>query len=204
MWKDLSNQWQTVFEEAWRAFGCGSTPVGAAIFDDKGKLILSDRNRSRETGTINREISHAEANAMRRLDTDHVDSGTSVLYTSMEPCPMCMGTILMGHIKTVHFAAFDGYCGMVHLTYQDPYYISKNVTCIHEGGDCELFQLTIQGYHELRYVEQGASVKVLNKFYETNNRAVENAKKLYAKKLLDDLSQNNATCREVFDMILDM
>ena len=88
---------------------------------------------------------------------------------------MCMGMILMGHIKTVHFAAFDDYCGMVHLTKQDPYYIGKKVTCIHEGGEGELFQLTIQSYYELRHLERGASGKVLSRFYETNNKAVENA-----------------------------
>ena len=83
MWKDLSSGWQAVFEEAWRAFGFGSTPIGAAIFDKEGKLILSDRNRSREADTVNREISHAEANALRRLDTDRVNSRELVLYTSM-------------------------------------------------------------------------------------------------------------------------
>ncbi len=89
---------------------------------------------------------------------------------------MCMGMILMGHIKTVHFAAFDDYCGMVHLTKQDPYYIGKKVTCIHEGGEGELFQLTIQSYYELRHLERGASGKVLSRFYETHNKAFENAK----------------------------
>ena len=204
MWRDLSYQWQTVFEEAWKAFGFGSTPIGAAIFDKEGQLILSDRNRSHEADTINKEISHAEANVLRRLNTDKTDSRSVVLYTSMEPCPMCMGMILMGHIKSVRFAAFDDYCGMVHLTKQDPYYIGKKVTCIHEGGEGELFQLTIQSYYELRHLERGASGKVLSRFYETNSKAVENAQKLYSGKILDTLSQNGAPCGEVFDIIMDI
>ena len=204
MWRDLSYQWQTVFEEAWKAFGFGSTPIGAAIFDKEDQLILSDRNRSHEADTINKEISHAEANALRRMNTDKTDSRSAVLFTSMEPCPMCMGMILMGHIKTVRYAAFDDYCGMVHLTKQDPYYIGKKVTCIHEGGEGELFQLTIQSYYELRHLERGASGKVLSRFYETNSTAVENAKKLYSGKILDTLSQNGAPCGEAFDIIMDM
>ncbi len=204
MWKDLSSGWQAVFEEAWRAFGFGSTPIGAAIFDKEGKLILSDRNRSREADTVNREISHAEANALRRLDTDRVDSRELVLYTSMEPCPMCMGMILMGHIKTIHFAAYDSYCGMVHLTKQEPYYIGKNIACTHEGGEGELFQLTIQSYYELRHIERGCSDKVLSMFGKTSSKAVENAKKLYSSKTLDRLSENGAACGEVFDLIINM
>ena len=54
MWSDLSAQWKTVFDEAWRAFCFGSTPIGAALFDKSGKLILSDRNRSREADEIQR------------------------------------------------------------------------------------------------------------------------------------------------------
>ena len=53
-------------------------------------------------------------------------------------------------------------------------------------------------------MERGVSGKVLSRFYETNNKAVENAKKLYAGKTLDTLSQNGALCGEVFDIIMDM
>ncbi|MBO6140364.1 MAG: nucleoside deaminase [Ruminococcus sp.] len=204
MWSDLSVQWKTVFDEAWRAFCFGSTPIGAALFDKSGRLILSDRNRSREADTVNREISHAEANALRRLDTDRFNSRDAVLYTSMEPCPMCMGMILMGHIKEVRFAAYDSYCGMVHLTKTEPYYIGKNINCIYVGSDAELFQLTIQSYYELRHIERGASGKVLSKFFVTNSKAVDIAKQLYKDKTLDRLSQNDVPCAEVYDLIMNM
>ena len=117
---------------------------------------------------------------------------------------MCMGMILMGHIKDVRFAAYDNYCGMVHLTSVDPYYIGKNVKCSHEGEDMELFQLTIQSYYELRHIEQGCSDKVINNFYETNHRAVENAKTLYKTKALDRLAEKNAPCSEAYDLIMTM
>lgn len=204
MWKDLSSQWQVVFEQAWKAFGYGSTPIGAALFDKEGRLVISDRNRSREESTINREISHAEANALRSLDTDRFNSYELSLFTSMEPCPMCMGMILMGHIKDVHFAAFDAYCGMVHLTQTEPYYIGKNVTCTHEGGDMQLFQLTIQSYYELRHLERGCSDKVIRRFEATDPAAVNIAKALYKDKALDALAGNNAPCGEVYDMIMNM
>ena len=47
MWKDLSSQWQVVFEQAWKAFGYGSTPIGAALFDKEGRLVISDRTKAK-------------------------------------------------------------------------------------------------------------------------------------------------------------
>ena len=202
MWEENSRQWQIVFEEAWEAFRQGSTPIGAALFDRNGNLILSDRNRSRETDTINREISHAEANALRRLNTDRYNSREIVLYTSMEPCPMCMGMILMGHVREIYYAAADSYCGMVHLTDTDSYYKGKNLKCVYEGGEKELFQLCIQSYYELRYLDKGASDKVIKQFTETSNMAVNTAKKLYDEKILDRLVKHEAPCNEVYDMIM--
>ena len=202
MWKDNPKQWQIVFEEAWQAFRRGSTPIGAALFDRDGELILSDRNRSREADTVNREISHAEVNALRRLDTDRFNSGEMVLYTSMEPCPMCMGMIIMGHVREIHYAASDSYCGMVHLTDTDQFYKRKNLKCLHEGGAKELFQLCIQSYYELRYLEKGASDKVIRRFAETSDRAVNTAKKLYEQKILDRLVKDEVPCKEVYEMIM--
>lgn len=204
MWNDISYEWQVTFQEAWKAFCFGSTPIGAALFDKSGNLILSDRNRSREEGTINREISHAESNVLRQLDTTLYNSREIILYTSMEPCPMCMGTILMGHIKDVHFAAYDAYCGMIHLTESEPYYTGKNVKCSYKGGECELFQLTVQSYYELRHLEKGASDKVIKQFEKTNSKAVENARVLYEHKTLDKLAQADTLCHEVYDFIVNM
>ena len=202
MWNDNPKQWKIVFEEAWKAFCCGSIPIGAALFDNNGDLIISDRNRSCEAGTVNREISHAEANVLRRLDTDRYNSRETVLYTSMEPCPMCMGMILMGHISEVHYAAADSYCGMVHLTETDAYYKGKHMKCVREGGEKELFQLTIQSYNELRFIDNGASDAVVRLFAETNPMAVETAKKLYEDKMLDRLVKEGASCSDVYDQIM--
>ena len=41
MWKELSFEWQTVLSEAWEAFCAGSTPIGAALYNKEGELILS-------------------------------------------------------------------------------------------------------------------------------------------------------------------
>ena len=127
MWKDLSYEWKTAFEEGWIAFKNGSTPIGAALFDENGTLILKNRNRANEKGTINKRISHAEANILRELDITAYNLNELTLYSTMEPCPMCMGTCVMAGIRKLRFAARDPYCGFTYLKDKEPYFMTKNL-----------------------------------------------------------------------------
>ena len=84
MWNEISEPWKTAFEEAWTAFRNGCTPIGSALYSPDGTLMLRDHNRGAEEGTLNRRASHAEANILRRVDTDVTpDLHLCVLYTTM-------------------------------------------------------------------------------------------------------------------------
>lgn len=202
MWNEVSDIWKNAFKEAWISFMSGSIPIGAVLCDLDGKIILSEHNRNNEPQTINKRIAHAEANILRVLDTSVYDTKTLTLYSTMEPCPMCMGTILMSNIKKIHYAAADTYCGMTHLVGNDPYYSSKNVACIYEGGELEQFQITIQAYYELRHMEQGADGHVFEKFMEHCPIAAVTAKKIFETKLLDKFAEAKKDIGEVFDKII--
>ena len=204
MWKDISAPWRAAFEEAWEAFCSGSVPIGAALCDSNGTLLMHDRNRSNEKTTVNRRISHAEANLLKRLDTSIGDLYSLTLYTTMEPCPMCMGTAVMAGIRHLRAASRDPYCGMVHLADTEPYYSEKHLDYTFEGGELEIVQLTIQSYRELKYVESGASPKVLEKFEAYLPQAVTISRKLYTDKMLDELAETGTAASEVFDLILSM
>lgn len=204
MWQDLQYEWQVTFEEAWTAFCNGSTPIGGALFDDKGQLVIRDRNRAAENGTINRKISHGEANILRKLNTDErPDYKTMKLYTTMEPCPMCMGTIVMAGIRDVSYASRDTYCGAVHMLKVDAYMNSKNTKCTYVGGMLEMFQITMQSYYEMRYVDLGRSGKVLEDFKNSNPKAVAIAEVLYKDKLLDKWN-GEKTAGKVFNAVCAM
>lgn len=202
MWKDLSREWQTAFEEAWLAFGIGSIPIGAAIFDENGVLLVREHNRSNEPETLNKNISHAEANAIRLIDTSACNVREVTLYTTMEPCPMCMGTAVMSNIKRLRYAARDPYCGCVHIKDTEPYISGKGLDYTTAGGEPELVQLTIQSYHELRCIERGCGDGVLRQFAELSPRAVDIARTLYADRRLDSYAAQGRPFADVYDEIL--
>lgn len=77
-------------------------PFGAAIVK-AGKIIASAHNTVVESKDA---TAHAEVNAIRKasqiLNTH--DLSECVLYTSAEPCPMCLSAIIWANIKEVYFA----------------------------------------------------------------------------------------------------
>ena len=77
-------------------------PFGATIVKED-KIISSAHNTVMQT---NDPTAHAEINAIRsacqKLKTN--DLSNCILYTSTEPCPMCLSAIIWTNIKEVYFA----------------------------------------------------------------------------------------------------
>ena len=201
MWNDLTPEWKIVFEEAWSAFRNGSYPIGAAIFDEQGNLLVREHNRGAEADSVNRYVAHAEAGALRRLDTSAYNPKSVVLYTTMEPCPMCMGTAVMSNIKHLRYAAKDPYCGCVHWKEEDPYVMGQELDYELEAGEKEFVQFVIQSYFELKGIDRGVSDKVLRAFESYNSKAVEVAKTFYSDKRLDAYSDESIGFPVVYDEI---
>jgi tRNA(Arg) A34 adenosine deaminase TadA len=79
----------------------GGGPFGAVIVKD-GQIVAGGSNRV----TIDVDpTAHAEVNtireACRRLQT--FDLSGCVIYTSCEPCPMCLGAIYWAHIDRIYY-----------------------------------------------------------------------------------------------------
>ncbi len=201
MWKDLSEEWKQAFEQAWVAFRHGSIPIGAIITDEMGNVLIAGRNETCEASYPNRRIAHAEMYCMRNLDIEKYPNFREYhLYTTMEPCPMCIGTIVMGGIRKVHVAARDRYCGALHYIDEEPYIQSKGMTIVLEEGELEAVQLVQQGYHELRRFN-GEISKVLKDFQMDAPKAIKLAQRLYEERYLDKCLENNAPYCEVYDTI---
>ncbi len=81
----------------------GQSPFGAIIVKE-GKVVASAHNRVWKTCD---PTAHAEVNAIReaakKLDT--IDLSGTVMYTTCEPCPMCLSAIHWAKIDVVYFGA---------------------------------------------------------------------------------------------------
>ncbi|MBR1838276.1 MAG: nucleoside deaminase [Bacteroidaceae bacterium] len=81
----------------------GGGPFGAVVVKD-GKVIAG---RSNSVTLDNDCTAHAEVNAIREacrvLGT--FDLSGCDIYTSCEPCPMCLGAIYWAHISRIFYAA---------------------------------------------------------------------------------------------------
>ncbi len=80
---------------------CGGGPFGAVIAKD-GEIIAEATN----TVTIDNDpTAHAEVNcirkAARQLNTYNLEG--CEIYTSCEPCPMCLGSIYWAHLDRIYY-----------------------------------------------------------------------------------------------------
>ena len=130
MWETLSPPWQAALEMAWEAYCAGTVPIGAVVADADGNIVSRGRNRIMEKSApkgqvCNNELAHAEINALLSLKLSTEECRKSALYTTMEPCPLCMGALYMSNVKTVHFAARDPWAGSTNLLGTTPYLSRK-------------------------------------------------------------------------------
>ena len=77
-------------------------PFGAVIIDKEGNIISNGNNQVIKN---NDPTAHAEIVAIReaceKLNT--YDLSDYILYTSCEPCPMCLSAIIWANIKEVYY-----------------------------------------------------------------------------------------------------
>ena len=204
MWCDLTKEWQRAFEEAWISFKGGSIPIGAIITDQDGNVLMTGRNESGEGRYPNHRVAHAEASCVRNLDIEKYPNLSEYhLYTTMEPCPMCMGTLVMGGIRKVHVAAKDRYCGALHYVEDDPYIKGKGMQIYLEEGEMEAVQLTQQTYHGLCN-DNGQLNKVTKAFQQDCPKATLLAQKLYEERYLHKCLENNMPYSQVYDRLCEM
>ena len=114
-WAALEEPWRRCFELAWEAYGSGTVPVGAVLVDGSGNPVAEGRNRVYEAEAAAPQIArsllaHAEVNALVGLDPERRYED-HVLYTSLEPCVLCVGATVMATVGRIRYAGADPYGG---------------------------------------------------------------------------------------------
>ena len=90
------------------------------IVDRDGRIVAKGRNQIFDhrsdhplAGTT---VAHAEMTALSQLkEKEHPEIRTYTLYTTLEPCPMCFGTMVMMNVRNLQYAGRDGFAGATAL-----------------------------------------------------------------------------------------
>lgn len=98
--------------EALKGFAEGEVPIGAVAMKD-GQIVARGHNRRNALSDI---TAHAEMVCLRNLSSKGLDFDLSdiTIYSTLEPCAMCTGTMIHYKIKRVVFGEIDiiaGACG---------------------------------------------------------------------------------------------
>jgi len=90
--------------EAQSAFSRGEVPVGAVLVTADG-AVFCDSNRTREMGKPWAHAEHLVIDQACNASGDWRLSGAS-LFTTLEPCVMCAGLVLLTRIALVVYGAW--------------------------------------------------------------------------------------------------
>lgn len=190
-YEDLDDIWKSIFELEWESLCNKSKAIASVITDENGNLISTGRNKIGEYTIPNPRVCHAETEAVRNLDISiYPNIKQYTLYTALEPCPMCLGTIVMGGIRRIVIGAHDDHGGAIELLDKSRYLSSKNIEIIWMPNIYGDIQRGLQTIRELLYNEDKAkSERMLMDFSVYNSSGVNAAKILVDNGLFVDLQK---------------
>ena len=150
---DLEKFMKEALKEAEEAGRAGEYPIGAILVLD-GEVIARGRARH---GEFKSQLRHAELNALlnggEKLWTEYK---RAILFTTVEPCPMCLGAVVMADVPHIIYALNDT---IVHskLSVETNPYIRRHIKS-YFGGMLEAESARIIGRYNpriLKYMQTG-------------------------------------------------
>jgi tRNA(Arg) A34 adenosine deaminase TadA len=110
-WSELAAPFRRCVELAWESCASGTFACGAVITDRVGNVVAEGRNRAFDepSGKDPLEatvLAHAEMNALARVPTG-VALDDCTLWSSLEPCLMCLSSALLSSVGEIRYLAPD-------------------------------------------------------------------------------------------------
>lgn len=94
----MEEHYQLAFEEAQKGYAEGGIPIGSILVHN-GKVLGRGHNKRVQDGSV---ILHGEMDALENAGRQPASVYREcTLYTTLSPCPMCSGTILLYGIPKV-------------------------------------------------------------------------------------------------------
>jgi len=97
---------KVALSEAQRALKKGEVPIGAVLINANNRVLAAAHN---QTITLNDPTAHAEVLAMRSAAAKMGNYRllNTILYVTVEPCPMCMGAAIHARVSQVVYGTRD-------------------------------------------------------------------------------------------------
>jgi tRNA(adenine34) deaminase len=154
-------------EQAFLGANLGNFAVGAVIVDSAGRVV--QRGHSRVLRPYLRTDLHAEMHAVTCIEERYKFRSRkqvlaklegSSLFSSLEPCPMCLSRLILSGVHKVYYAADELKGGMAHIFGNMPEIwrqIATDKGMVFEKADCstELEQFAWELF--IRSAEAGGS-----------------------------------------------
>ncbi|WP_161888014.1 nucleoside deaminase [Pontibacter russatus] len=103
---------KAAFEEAQKGYAEGGIPIGSVLVY-QGKILGRGHNRRVQAGSV---VLHGEMDALENAGRQPASVYRKcTLYTTLSPCPMCSGTILLYGIPKVVIAENRTFMGEEEL-----------------------------------------------------------------------------------------
>lgn len=199
-YKNIEKGFQYAFSSALRAYRRGSTAIGCAIMNNQNECVSTGENSiyaNDDTEKINRHnLAHAEINAILKAGSGrNADVSNYTIYTTMEPCIMCFGAIVMCYYNKVKFAAVDPYGGATKLNMQNGYGLQI------EGSFDELqnIQVALSVYRGLK-LNMSFVHRTLSMYKGICESGLILGRKLYDDTIFSEMIETSSvSCEEVID-----
>jgi tRNA(adenine34) deaminase len=126
---DLGLFMHEAMREAEQAGLAGELPIGAVLVID-GEIVARGRARHRASRS---QLMHAEMHALLNGGTPLWERYESaVLFTTMEPCPMCLGAVVMADVPHIVFGSHDAVVDSRLMVETVPY-VRRHIRTYHGG-----------------------------------------------------------------------
>jgi len=133
---------QAALDEASAGLREGGIPIGSVLVHD-GRIIGRGHNRRVQRGSA---VLHGEMDALERAGRQPASVyRASILYTTLSPCAMCSGAILLYGIPTVIVGENQTFMGEEELLRSR----GVTVTVLQDAECIELLSAFIREYPEL-------------------------------------------------------
>jgi tRNA(Arg) A34 adenosine deaminase TadA len=132
--------WDDTFALAWASYIDGTTPVGAMLLDSDGRRVATGLNRRYSSQPVAGQLSgsrlaHAELNALAGVDP-MTDVQDHTLYTTLEPCSLCVGASIQAGVGTVVYATPDPYGGAASMRLDNRQVQLRRPALVAEAATC--------------------------------------------------------------------